>query len=81
MLKGRLKSLHSVWKKMQRKKASLAEVYDARALRIVVGDENGKRHKVSHLSFHTCRIIYYLKSVSGILKASPGPQCELDLEE
>lgn len=46
-LKGRLKSLHSVWKKMQRKKASLAEVYDARALRIVVGDENGKRHKAS----------------------------------
>ena len=38
---------------MQRKKASLAEVYDARALRIVVGDEDGKRHKVSLLT-HSC---------------------------
>lgn len=51
-LKGRLKSLHSVWKKMQRKKASLEEVYDARALRIVVGDEDGKRHKVSPSTSH-----------------------------
>ena len=48
-LQGRLKSLHSVWRKMQRKKASLAEVYDARALRIVVDDQEGNRHKVGPL--------------------------------
>jgi len=45
-LQGRLKSLHSVWKKMQRKSSSLAEVYDARALRIVVDDEGGQKQQV-----------------------------------
>lgn len=45
-MQGRLKSLHSVWKKMQRKNSSLAEVYDARALRIVVDDEGGSRQQV-----------------------------------
>lgn len=38
---GRLKSLHSIESKMKRKKVSLAEIYDARALRIVVDDKDG----------------------------------------
>lgn len=39
---------------MQRKKASLAEVYDARALRIVVDDVQGKRHKVCFVQQPEC---------------------------
>lgn len=42
-IEGRLKSLHSVHKKMQRKKQQLDEIYDARALRVIVDDEGGTR--------------------------------------
>ncbi|CAM6098581.1 unnamed protein product [Calypogeia fissa] len=43
-LSSRLKSLYSTHCKMRRKGVSLDEVYDARALRVVVGDGGGKLH-------------------------------------
>ncbi|KAL2620694.1 hypothetical protein R1flu_000899 [Riccia fluitans] len=43
-LSGRLKSLYSTHCKMKRKGVTLDEVYDARALRVVVGDGGGKLH-------------------------------------
>ncbi|KAF6260029.1 hypothetical protein COO60DRAFT_940116 [Scenedesmus sp. NREL 46B-D3] len=42
-VQGRLKSLRSVHSKMQRKDCSVEEVYDARALRVVVDDGGGSR--------------------------------------
>ncbi|PSC74447.1 Guanosine-3, 5 -bis(diphosphate) 3 -pyrophosphohydrolase [Micractinium conductrix] len=42
-VQGRLKSLYSTFKKMARKGVPLSEVYDARALRVVVDDEGGRR--------------------------------------
>mmetsp|Transcript_2426 Transcript_2426/g.6180 ORF Transcript_2426/g.6180 Transcript_2426/m.6180 type:complete len:1385 (-) Transcript_2426:794-4948(-) len=42
-IQGRLKSLNSVYRKMVRKGCSVAQVYDARALRVIVGDEGGAR--------------------------------------
>eukprot|EP01026_Neomeris_dumetosa_P046879 TRINITY_DN4003_c1_g1_i11.p1 TRINITY_DN4003_c1_g1~~TRINITY_DN4003_c1_g1_i11.p1 ORF type:complete len:495 (+),score=47.15 TRINITY_DN4003_c1_g1_i11:164-1648(+) len=39
---GRLKSLYSIFKKMNRKEIPLQEVYDARALRVIVDDKNGQ---------------------------------------
>ncbi|WIA39982.1 hypothetical protein OEZ86_013411 [Tetradesmus obliquus] len=42
-VQGRLKSLRSVHSKMQRKACSVEEVYDARALRVVVDDGGGSR--------------------------------------
>ncbi|CAO2821634.1 unnamed protein product [Amaranthus hypochondriacus] len=43
-LSSRLKSLYSVYSKMKRKDIDINEVYDARALRVVVGDKNGTLH-------------------------------------
>ncbi|KAL9164247.1 hypothetical protein ABFS82_06G093100 [Erythranthe guttata] len=43
-LSGRLKSLYSIYSKMNRKDVGLKKVYDARALRVVVGDKNGTLH-------------------------------------
>ncbi|XP_062145565.1 uncharacterized protein LOC133853178 isoform X2 [Alnus glutinosa] len=40
-LSSRLKSLYSIFSKMKRKDVSINKVYDARALRVVVGDKNG----------------------------------------
>ncbi|KAF8062916.1 relA [Scenedesmus sp. PABB004] len=42
-IQGRLKSLRSVNAKMERKACSVEEVYDARALRVVVDDAGGTR--------------------------------------
>lgn len=42
-VQGRLKSLYSTFRKMGRKGVPLSEVYDARALRVVVDDEGGRR--------------------------------------
>eukprot|EP00191_Tetraselmis_sp_GSL018_P022836 CAMPEP_0177622842 /NCGR_PEP_ID=MMETSP0419_2-20121207/28558_1 /TAXON_ID=582737 /ORGANISM="Tetraselmis sp., Strain GSL018" /LENGTH=852 /DNA_ID=CAMNT_0019123301 /DNA_START=64 /DNA_END=2621 /DNA_ORIENTATION=- len=42
-VQGRLKSLYSVHNKMTRKGVGIAEVYDARALRVIVDDHGGKR--------------------------------------
>ena len=38
-----MKSLHSIYRKMHRKKIPLADVFDARALRVIVDDEHGTR--------------------------------------
>ncbi|KAM0935351.1 putative guanosine-3',5'-bis(diphosphate) 3'-diphosphatase [Dioscorea sansibarensis] len=43
-LSSRLKSLYSIYCKMKRKDINIRQVYDARALRVVVGDKNGKLH-------------------------------------
>ncbi|KAL1823958.1 hypothetical protein ACET3Z_010736 [Daucus carota] len=43
-LSSRLKSLYSIYSKMQRKDVGIQEIYDARALRVIVGDNNGTLH-------------------------------------
>lgn len=43
-LSGRLKSLYSTYSKMKRKDVLVDHIYDARALRVVVGDGNGELH-------------------------------------
>lgn len=43
-LSSRLKSLYSIYSKMKRKDVDISKVYDARALRVVVGDKNGTLH-------------------------------------
>eukprot|EP00250_Pteridium_aquilinum_P020786 c24947_g1_i1 orf=2670-5117(+) len=43
-LSGRLKSLYSTYSKMKRKDVAVDHIYDARALRVVVGDGNGELH-------------------------------------
>ncbi|CAL2244151.1 unnamed protein product [Prunus armeniaca] len=43
-LSSRLKSLYSIYTKMKRKDVSINKVYDARALRVVVGDKKGTLH-------------------------------------
>ncbi|GLC43641.1 hypothetical protein PLESTM_001498700 [Pleodorina starrii] len=40
-IQGRLKSLHSVYRKMVRKNVAVAQVYDSRALRVIVDDGEG----------------------------------------
>ncbi|GAB2264964.1 hypothetical protein Dimus_000035 [Dionaea muscipula] len=44
MLCSRLKSLYSIYSKMKRKDVGISKVYDARALRVIVGDRNGNLH-------------------------------------
>lgn len=43
-LSSRLKSLYSIYCKMERKHVGIRQVYDARALRVIVGDKNGALH-------------------------------------
>ncbi|XP_078439985.1 uncharacterized protein LOC144710170 isoform X2 [Wolffia australiana] len=43
-LSSRLKSIYSIYCKMKRKGINICEVYDARALRVVVGDKDGRLH-------------------------------------
>ncbi|XP_057970737.1 uncharacterized protein LOC131159674 isoform X2 [Malania oleifera] len=43
-LSSRLKSLYSIYSKMKRKDVGIDKVYDARALRVIVGDKNGTLH-------------------------------------
>lgn len=43
-LSSRLKSLYSIYCKMKRKEVGIRQVYDARALRVIVGDKNGAMH-------------------------------------
>ncbi|GAX73519.1 hypothetical protein CEUSTIGMA_g971.t1 [Chlamydomonas eustigma] len=43
VMEGRLKSLQSVYRKMARKRCSVQQVYDARALRVIVDDDGGAR--------------------------------------
>lgn len=43
-LSGRLKSLYSTWCKMRRKGVGVDQIFDARALRVIVGDGDGKLH-------------------------------------
>jgi hypothetical protein len=43
-LSGRLKSLYSTYCKMRRKGVGVDQIFDARALRVVIGDGDGKLH-------------------------------------
>ncbi|CAL9053816.1 unnamed protein product [Musa banksii] len=43
-LSSRLKSLYSIYCKMKRKGVGIRKIYDARALRVIIGDKNGKLH-------------------------------------
>ncbi|KAJ1702833.1 hypothetical protein LUZ63_002612 [Rhynchospora breviuscula] len=43
-LSSRLKSLYSIYSKMKRKDVGIRQVYDARALRVIVGDKEGSLH-------------------------------------
>ncbi|KAJ4842139.1 hypothetical protein Tsubulata_024256 [Turnera subulata] len=43
-LSSRLKSLYSIYSKMKRKDIGINKVYDARALRVIIGDKNGTLH-------------------------------------
>ncbi|KAJ4953259.1 hypothetical protein NE237_030091 [Protea cynaroides] len=43
-LSSRLKSVYSIYCKMKRKDVGIRQIYDARALRVIVGDKNGKLH-------------------------------------
>ncbi|GJN21943.1 hypothetical protein PR202_gb09467 [Eleusine coracana subsp. coracana] len=43
-LSSRLKSLYGIYCKMKRKDVGIRQVYDARALRVIVGDKNGALH-------------------------------------
>ncbi|KAL5208770.1 hypothetical protein ABZP36_033205 [Zizania latifolia] len=43
-LSSRLKSLYSMYCKMKRKHVDIRQVYDARALRVIIGDKNGALH-------------------------------------
>ncbi|XP_047325364.1 uncharacterized protein LOC124929130 [Impatiens glandulifera] len=43
-LSSRLKSLYSIYSKMKRKEVGINKVYDARALRVIIGDKNGTLH-------------------------------------
>ncbi|PWA70524.1 Beta-grasp domain-containing protein [Artemisia annua] len=43
-LSSRLKSLYSIYSKMNRKEVSIDKIYDARALRVIVGDRSGTLH-------------------------------------
>lgn len=42
---GRLKSIYSTYKKMNRKRVPANFIWDARALRVVVNDKNGALEK------------------------------------
>ena len=42
-VQGRIKSLYSIQRKMRRKAVPLEDVYDARALRVVVDDADGEQ--------------------------------------
>nr|XP_043631889.1 uncharacterized protein LOC122603286 [Erigeron canadensis] len=44
ILSSRLKSLYSIYSKMKRKDVGIDKVYDARALRVIVGDKSGTLH-------------------------------------
>ncbi|MQL75673.1 hypothetical protein Taro_008047 [Colocasia esculenta] len=44
-LSSRLKSLYSIHCKMKRKGVGIRQIYDARALRVVIGDKNGTLHR------------------------------------
>uniref|UniRef100_A0A0E0K3Z4 RelA/SpoT domain-containing protein n=1 Tax=Oryza punctata TaxID=4537 RepID=A0A0E0K3Z4_ORYPU len=43
-LSSRLKSLYSMYCKMKRKHVGIRQIYDARALRVIIGDKNGALH-------------------------------------
>ncbi|KAL5213294.1 hypothetical protein ABZP36_024141 [Zizania latifolia] len=43
-LSSRLKSFYSMYCKMKRKHVGIGQVYDARALRVIIGDKNGALH-------------------------------------
>ncbi|GJM86529.1 hypothetical protein PR202_ga02397 [Eleusine coracana subsp. coracana] len=55
-LSSRLKSLYGIYCKMKRKDVGIRQVYDARALRVIVGDKNGALHGPAVRSCYTLLI-------------------------
>ena len=55
-LQGRLKSLYSIHKKMQRKNVGLAEIYDARALRVVIDDGGDRQNEEAIIACYQVRL-------------------------
>jgi hypothetical protein len=66
-VQGRVKSLHSTFRKMARKQIPLAQVYDARALRVVVDDDNGiKEREAIAICYNLLPVVHRLwKKVDG----------------
>lgn len=66
-VQGRVKSLYSTFRKMARKQIPLAQVYDARALRVVVDDDNGmKEREAIAICYNLLPIVHRLwKKVEG----------------
>lgn len=62
---GRLKSLYSTFRKMSRKAVPLSEVYDARALRVVVDDDGGRCAHVCVLVVCVCVHVCVLVVMRG----------------
>ncbi|KAF7148885.1 hypothetical protein RHSIM_Rhsim03G0220900 [Rhododendron simsii] len=59
ILSSRLKSLYSIYSKMKRKEVGIDKVYDARALRVIVGDKNGTLHgEAVHCCYNLLNIVH-----------------------
>ena len=52
-IQSRIKSVYSIWKKMQTKNIPFEEIYDILAIRIVFDSENGKEEKKSCLEIYS----------------------------
>ncbi|KAE9465068.1 hypothetical protein C3L33_03010, partial [Rhododendron williamsianum] len=59
ILSSRLKSLYSIYSKMKRKEVGIDKVYDARALRVIVGDKNWTLHgEAVHCCYNLLNIVH-----------------------
>ncbi|KAG6425619.1 hypothetical protein SASPL_116062 [Salvia splendens] len=66
-LSGRLKSLYSIYSKMIRKDVGIRKVYDARALRVIVGDKNGTLHGQAKMLLAFCFFTFTTSLADGFL--------------
>ena len=66
-VQGRLKSVYSTYRKAMRKQCALEEIYDARALRVVIEDVAGQN---TALELETCYSL--LQTVHRLWKPVPG---------
>lgn len=65
-LSSRLKSLYGIYSKMKRKDVDISQVYDARALRVVIDDKNGTLHGAAvRCCYNVLDIVHKLWSPIG----------------
>ncbi|XP_047326659.1 GTP pyrophosphokinase-like [Impatiens glandulifera] len=65
-LSSRLKSLYSIYSKMKRKEVEIKKFYDARVLRLIIGDKNGTLHGQAVQSCYSLlNIKRYLANISS----------------